>query len=72
MQSYLIRATLIVLLSIAIFPNNVYAYINPGVGSIIFQIVVAFFITGLFLIGSFFKKIKSFFINLFRKKKNKP
>ncbi len=43
-----------------IFPNKVFAYIDPGTGSYIIQLVVAGIFGGLFAIKIFWKKIKVF------------
>ena len=44
---------------------NVHAYIDPGTGSLIIQVIIASFIGGLFLIKVFWRKVKAFFNNLF-------
>jgi len=69
MRRFGIHTASIILLSIIIFPNNVCAYINPGVGSSVFQIIIALLVTGLFVIKQFFNKIKIFFTNLFSKRR---
>lgn len=48
-----------------IFLEKAYAYLDPGTGSYLLQMVVAGLIGGLFAIKVFWKKIKSFFKNLF-------
>jgi len=50
------------------FPLLIYAYIDPGTGSYIIQIVIAAFIGISLAIRIFWKKIKIFFINIFQKK----
>lgn len=44
---------------------NIHAYIDPGTGSLIIQMLIASFIGGLFLIKVFWGKVKAFFNNLF-------
>jgi len=51
--------------------ENAFAYLDPGTGSYIFQVLVATFIGGLFTIKMHWQKIKNFFGNLFSKKQEK-
>ena len=56
------------LLSVSLLPltlQNIHAYIDPGTGSLIIQILIASFVGGLFLIKVFWGKIKAFLNNLF-------
>lgn len=46
-----------------IMPQNAFAYMDPGTGSYIFQIVIAFILGGLFTVKQFWKKI----IGVFKK-----
>jgi hypothetical protein len=46
--------------------HNAFAYLDPGTGSYIFQVLVAAFVGGLFTIKIYWQKIKIFFGNLFR------
>lgn len=48
--------------------QNAFAYLDPGTGSYIFQVLVATLIGGLFIIKMFWQKIKKFFSNHFSKK----
>ncbi len=48
---------------------NVHAYIDPGTGSLIIQILIASFVGGLFLIKVFWGKVKAFLSNLYSKSK---
>ena len=55
-------------LSVFLLPltsQNIHAYIDPGTGSLIIQILIASFVGGLFLIKVFWGKVKAFFNNLF-------
>jgi hypothetical protein len=52
-----------------ILSQNAFAYIDPGTGSYIFQVMIAVFIGGLFTIKTYWRKIKDFFINHFSRKK---
>ncbi|HNS33392.1 MAG TPA: hypothetical protein PKN36_10550 [bacterium] len=47
-----------------------YAYLDPGTGSYILQIVIAFLLAGVFVIKACWRKIKNFFAALFSRSKN--
>jgi len=63
--------TLFYLLSFYFLPGNAYAYIDPGTGSYVIQMIIAAALGVLFTIKSFWSKIKSLFINYFSKKSSK-
>ena len=44
---------------------NIHAYIDPGTGSLIIQVLIASLVGTLFLIKVFWSKVKAFFGNLF-------
>ena len=48
-----------------IFAQKAYAYLDPGTGSYIFQMIIAAVIGGLFAIKLFWAKVVLFFRNLF-------
>ncbi|MBT3294294.1 MAG: hypothetical protein HN919_16155 [Verrucomicrobia bacterium] len=48
--------------------RNASAYLDPGTGSYVLQIVVASLVGGIFVLKIFFGHIAGFFRNLFRKK----
>jgi membrane associated rhomboid family serine protease len=50
--------------------QSAYAYLDPGTGSYIFQLVLAGLIGGLFAVKLFWKKIKNFLGNLIARKKD--
>jgi hypothetical protein len=54
-----------------VFSQSAFAYLDPGTGSYIFQVLVAIFIGGLFTIKMYWQKIKIFFANLFSRKQEK-
>ncbi len=56
--------------SYCLFPVKAYAYVDPGTGSYVIQIVIAALLGILFTIKSFWNKLKSFFVNLFSKHKS--
>ncbi|MHC4525412.1 MAG: hypothetical protein ACYSU8_07745, partial [Planctomycetota bacterium] len=45
------------------------AYLDPGTGSFIFQMLIAGFVGGLFALKLFWTQIKTFFSALFSKRK---
>ncbi len=49
------------------FPKPNYAYIDPGTGSYVIQILIAAFVSISFAIRIFWKKIKAFLLKLFKK-----
>jgi hypothetical protein len=55
----------------ALLLQNAFAYLDPGAGSYIFQVLVAAVIGGLFTIKIYWRKIKGFVINCFSKKQEK-
>lgn len=59
-----------VLLSVFLLPltsQNIHAYIDPGTGSLIIQVLIASFVGGLFLLKVFWGKVKAFLSKLFSK-----
>lgn len=58
------------ILSIFLFmlPKTAHAYLDPGAGSQMFQILAASFVGGIFLIKSYWQSLKSFIDNKILKK----
>lgn len=55
------RIILSTILALVIFPQNSYAYLDPGTGSMIFQVVVGV-VGAIFLGGStYLQRLKKFF-----------
>jgi len=54
-----------------LLPQTAFAYLDPGTGSYIFQVLVATLIGGLFTVKMYWQKIKNFFISRFSKKQEK-
>jgi hypothetical protein len=48
--------------------QNAFAYLDPGTGSYVYQVLVAAIIGGLFTIKTFWRKIMNFFENILSKK----
>lgn len=63
-------ATVVFLFSLLylVFPQRVYAYLDPGTGSYILQLVIAFLLGGSLVIRIYWKKIKTYLANLLSKK----
>jgi len=53
------------------FSQNAYAYLDPGTGSYVFQVLIATVIGALFTIKMYWQKIKHAIVNLFSKKQDK-
>ena len=47
--------------AIFVFPETSHAYLDPGTGSFVFQMIIAGVVGGLFAIKTFWRKIVSFF-----------
>lgn len=55
-----------------VFPKNAYAYLDPGTGSYVLQIILAFVIGGLCSLKLYWKRIKVYFRRKFSKKGDDP
>ena len=51
-----------------IFARPAYAYLDPGTGAFLFQLLIAGLVGGLFAVKLFWKRIASFFARLFSRK----
>ena len=51
------------------FPKAAYAYLDPGTGSLIIQVIIATLVGVSFGIKMYWRKIKTFFISRFSKRK---
>ena len=49
------------------FTNSSFAYLDPGTGSVLLQLILGALAAGL----AFVKRVRDFFLNLFTKKKSK-
>lgn len=65
----LIKIISIALLSVTLFSNPAYAYLDPGTGSMIVQMIIGVIAGASVAIGAFWGKIMAFF-NSFRNKKS--
>ncbi len=67
-----LKLLLIFAVAIAIaFPPKADAYLDPGTGSYVLQILAAFFLGGIFVIKTFWQQIKAFFSKFSGKDKKK-
>ena len=67
-MKYLIRLMKVPIIPAFFFftlPETSNAYLDPGTGSIILQAVIGVAVGGLFAVGLFWSRVKSFFKNLF-------
>ncbi len=53
----------LVIISFLVFPKNLQAYLDPGTGSYIIQVILAFVIGGLYGCKIYWERIKAFFRN---------
>lgn len=56
-------------LTIVFIPSSAFAYIDPGTGSYILQMIAAGILGGLFAIKMFWLQVKNFFKRLFSRDK---
>ncbi|HEX7456434.1 MAG TPA: hypothetical protein VF303_03130 [Candidatus Nanoarchaeia archaeon] len=61
--------SILTLIFFVVFTKEAYAYLDPGTGSYILQLLVAGALGGLFAIKTFWRQLVSFLTNLFSKKK---
>ncbi len=57
-----------VFLFLILFHSDLFSYIDPGSGSFLIQILIAFFAGSLFFAKTFFRKIKDFISKKNKKK----
>ncbi|MCK4431043.1 MAG: hypothetical protein KAW19_07045 [Candidatus Aminicenantes bacterium] len=61
------RILLLFVVGIMAFPKCIFAYIDPGSGSYIIQMMIAVFIGISFAVRVYWKKIKAFLSGVFKK-----
>jgi len=70
-----IKSAVLIVVSLVVIelasPPGVYAYIDPGSGSYVVQVVLATILGGLFAVKIYWNKIKEFIGKLFPKKSKK-
>ena len=62
--SHTITVLLLVLSYLFVVPREAYAYLDPGSGSYIFQIIIGTLLGGVFALKIYWKRIRKFFSNL--------
>jgi hypothetical protein len=62
-----IKKYIFLLIVFLFYANSAQAYLDPGTGSFILQMLVAGLLGGLFTLKIYWRKIKSFFTNIFTK-----
>ena len=68
MMKKIFHGSLLLVLLIVIFPVEILAYIDPGTGSYLFQILIAGIVAAGFTIRLFWRKILRFFRHLVSRK----
>ena len=53
-----------IILGLLIYPSRAYAYLDPGTGSYVLQLLIASAIGALFALKMFWKRVSTFFKNL--------
>jgi len=67
----LANSVVLVVLLLLIFTRDAHAYIDPGTGSYILQLIIAGLVGALFAVKIYWRKIKAFFSNPFSKEQEK-
>lgn len=63
----MLELTVLLLVFLFVAPNNVFAYLDPGTGSYLTQIVIGSLLGGIYVGKRYFVKIISFFKNAKKK-----
>jgi hypothetical protein len=67
----LITMLVVLVLVCLTFPRPAYAYLDPGTGSYIFQLIVAALLGAAFAVKLFWNDVKTFFSNLFSREEER-
>ncbi len=68
-SKFVVTACLLAIVLCLVFPSSAYAYLDPGTGSYIFQLVLAGIVGLGFVIKVYWKRIRAFFSSIFSKDK---
>lgn len=71
MKTAIKHITFFTILFLLVFPQRADAYLDPGTGSYLLQIMVAMLFGGLFLIKTWWTQIKNFISKIFSRKEEK-
>jgi hypothetical protein len=66
-RSLLLTSCLLVIILIFGFPSSTHAYLDPGTGSYIFQLILAAIVGLGFVVKIYWKRIRAFFTGMFSK-----
>ncbi len=69
MKNLVKTLSVLTIVALLVFPKRADAYLDPGTGSYVLQIVAAVFFGGAFVVKTFWGKIKSFFTKSRKDKK---
>lgn len=61
---------IVALILVLCFSPDAYAYLDPGTGSYMLQILLGSLVAGFFVIKQYWHRLKNFFKELFRKKED--
>ena len=64
----LTKVLLVLILLSLVFPRPAHAYLDPGTGSLIIQVIVAALLGAAFTVKVYWQNIKTFFANRFSNK----
>lgn len=70
MNSNLTKSMVLGCVFLVVFTQTAYAYIDPGTGNMVFQLLIAGILGGFYIVKIYFKRIVIFFKNLLAKAKN--
>lgn len=63
------KTVMLSILFLGLISKNAYAYLDPGSGSYLIQIIIAGLLAASFALKTFWQSIKNFFIKIFSSKK---
>ena len=61
------RTLLLLTLPLLLLPSVAHAYLDPGTGSYVVQLLIGGLLGGLFALGVFWRRVVAFFKRLFRR-----
>jgi len=62
-----VRVLLLLTLLLLALPSTAHAYLDPGTGSYVVQLLIGGLLGGLFALGVFWRRVLAFFKRLFRR-----
>jgi len=67
----IVKNAILLVLASFLYPHNTYAYLDPGAGSYVFQIILAFVIGGLYSLKLYWVRVKVVIKSVFSKEAKK-